>query len=276
MSEDEPAGAGTVTDADNDEIRNAPAAKERSTPVKFVVLSMPRTGSTMVTDWLATHNAVRCLPAIFSEAGWPKRASKGNAATSTGWMRRTLGPDWDDLDRRLAKPMKLLREIIEKSPDKTAVGFKHHIFTNEMTDYLLASGLRKIVLTRKNLLAAYSSHKIAGITGQGSARSGEKVIQAKAEFDADEFEKFCEKRDRLYAYVRERAKRQCMEIDYTVARTPDGLASIGRFLRIDPQGFGAPQTVKRSSDDIVSRFANSEAVLSHLQKTGKESWATEN
>jgi hypothetical protein len=244
-------------------------------PSKFVVLSMPRTGSSMLTQWLSTHKDVRCLPAIFSDAGWP--AKKAGGEGPFGWIRNNIGPEWDNLSLRLAKSAKLLREIVAKSPDKLAVGFKHHLGTSEITEPILGrgAGTRKIILTRNNLLAAYSSHKVVEATGQGAARVGQSIVRAEVIFDPEEFSKFISKRRRLYAHAREQARKPVMEIDYTAVRTEEGMAQIGLFLGVDPCGFGPQKTAKRNSDNIVSRFANSDAVLSYLQEHGLEYWTTE-
>jgi hypothetical protein len=240
---------------------------------RFVVLSMPRTGSTMLTQWLCTHKDVRCLPAIFSEAGWPRQEVHGDGVFA--WIRRNIDPEWDDVARRLARPQRLIRHIIARSPDKTAIGFKHHLDESPVNDFLLGSGLRKIILTRNNLLAAYSSHKVAASTGQGSARPGHTILRTLVTFDPREFARFIARRNRLYEYAREKSQNRCMEIDYTVVRTESGIAGIGPFLGVDSTGFGPQKTAKRNSDDIVSRFANPELVRRYLTDNGLAHWASE-
>jgi hypothetical protein len=67
-----------------------------------------------------------------------------------------------------------------------------------------------------------------------------------------------------------------METEYTVARTEDGIRQIGRFLDIDPAGFGPPQTDKRNTNDILSRFSNPERARSFLEENELQHWASEN
>lgn len=244
--------------------------------VQFVVFSMPRTGSTMLTQNLSSHAAVRALPAIFSEEGWPKKRPSGG---TLGWIANTLDPRWDRLEDRVAKPVALLRDIVKASPDKFAVGFKHHLgahvvaVTNKLLN--LGSGLRKIILTRNNMLAAYSSNKVAALTGQGSAKKGATIIAARVEFDAAEFTKFVSRRRLLYDAAHKEAHYPCMEIDYTAVRTEAGMGTIAAFLSIDPAGFGQRTTAKRNSDDIVSRFSNPDGVRAYLRDNGLEGWSTE-
>jgi hypothetical protein len=229
----------------------------------------------MLTQWLSTHKDIRCLPAIFSESGWPPKQASGEGAF--GWIRNNIGAEWDNLSLRIAKSAKLLREIAAKNPDKAAVGFKHHLGSNDFTEPLLGRGpgTRKVVLTRNNLLAAYSSHKVVEATGQGAARVGDSIVRAAVLFDPAEFSRFVAKRRRLYEHAREQARKPIMEIDYTAVRTMEGIAEIGRFLGVDPAGFGPQQTAKRNSDDIVSRFANIDAVLSYLREYRLENWTSE-
>jgi hypothetical protein len=251
------------------------AERSESGPIKFVILSMPRTGSSMLTQWLSTHKDVRCLPAIFSDAGWPPKDARGEGAL--GWIRTHVAPEWDKLELRLAKPTKLLREIVAKSADKAAVGFKHHLGADEITEPILGrgAGTRKIILTRNNLLAAYSSHKVAAATGQGAARVGQSIARATVPFRPEEFSRFIAKRRELYGHAREQARKPMMEVDYTMVRTEAGIAQIGQFLGVDPEGFGRQQTAKRNSDDIVSRFSNPEVVMNYLRQHGLERWTTE-
>jgi hypothetical protein len=116
---------------------------------------------------------------------------------------------------------------------------------------------------------------VSDVTGQGTARLGTTVIHAKVLFDPDEFRVFAGKRNFFYARARELVRKPCMEIDYTQARTPEGIEKIGRFLDVDPSGFGPPKTLKRNSDDIVSRFSNPQLVRSYLRENALEHWEVE-
>lgn len=249
-------------------------ATGRRRAVRFVVLSMPRTGSTMLTQRLSTHRDVRCLPAIFSTAGWPREVARGDGVFA--WIRNHVDAEWDELSRRLAQPKRLIRHVVERSADKAAIGFKHHLDESPVNDLLLESGLRKVILTRNNLLAAYSSHKVAASTGQGSARPGQTIVRTTVVFDPAEFTRFVTRRNRLYEYARQKSRNRCMEIDYTVVRTDAGISATARFLGVDPAGFGPAQTAKRNSDDIVSRFENPQAVRSYLAEKDLTHWEVEN
>lgn len=243
-------------------------------PLRFVVLSMPRTGSSMLTERLSTHQSVLCLPAIFSATGWYDGTRRAGGLMR--WMMDRMDPDWEDHKLRLAQPRRLLAEIVKASPDKSAIGFKHHLSAEkEITGFVFGSEIRKIILTRNNFLASYSSHKIVQITGQGAARARAKVERQQARFDANEFARFCTKRENLYTRARNGAKGRKLVIDYVEARTEEGMASVARFISIDPAGFGPARTAKRNPDDIISRFENPDDVRDYLSKHSLEHWSTE-
>lgn len=238
---------------------------------------MTRTGSSMLTGRLGTHSAIRCFAAIFSERGWYR--SDRRVGGVYRWIDDNMDPSWVSYELRVGQPRKLLSEIAAKSVSKKAVGFKHHLehSSREITDFVLALQRPKIILTRNNFLAAYSSSKVVELTGQGSvrARRGPKVVHALATFDAQEFAAFCANRTALYANARAKAKGRRLEIDYVRARTDEGMAEIANFLGVDPAGFGAPKSAKRNSDDVLSRFENRSTVASYLRKKSLDQWAVE-
>ncbi len=255
----------------------APNANLSAEKVLFVVLSMPRTGSSMLTERLSTHKAVRCFPAIFSATGWYDGRPTGSGGLMS-WIRDNMDPAWEEHARRLALPGKLLQEILTKSAEKSAIGFKHHLSApREITDFVLGLQRRKILLTRNNYLAAYSSQKIAELTGRGAARANEDAaaITARIPFDAGEFRAFCAARNAHYAQARTHAAGLTLEIDYVEARKDGGMAKIARFLKIDPRGFGAPRTAKRNPDNILSRFLNKDEATAYLREHELEEWAKE-
>ncbi|HEY3638719.1 MAG TPA: hypothetical protein VGK90_11260, partial [Rhizomicrobium sp.] len=221
--------------------------------------------------------AVRCFPAIFSATGWYDGRPTGKGGLLS-WIRDNMDPAWEDYDRRLALPGKLLNEILKKNAEKSSIGFKHHLSApREITDFVMGLQRRKIILTRNNFLAAYSSQKIAELTGQGAARaqSDRPVIKARVEFNREEFQAFCANRTSHYTDARMQAVGLTLEIDYVEARTDKGMAKVAKFLKIDPRGFGPPRTAKRNSDNIVSRFTNKNDAQAYLDENGLADWAKE-
>jgi hypothetical protein len=144
-----------------------------------------------------------------------------------------------------------------------------------MTDFVLGLPRRKILLTRNNLLAAYSSQKITELTRKNGTAGARAEVRPRVPFNPKEFAKFRATRKRTYADARGRINGTKLEIDYIAARTDEGTARVARFLGVDPQGFGTPRTIKRNTDEIVSRFENPDAVWSFLRRNALEHWAVE-
>jgi hypothetical protein len=246
-----------------------------ASPLRFVVLSMPRVGSNMLVEQLGTHREIRCFPAVFSKNEWPPLLDPGHPLLS--WIEANIPRSWNDQEARLERPEDFVGELFEKCSDRSAVGFKHHLGLPDIaTNFVLGSGFKKILLKRSNLLAAWSSQKIVEATGQGFARTGDLLRQAKVCFNVDEFELWCRRRLRRYEKAREpHCAGPIFEIEYAKARTPEGIRELGVFLGIDPAGFAPPPTLKRNPEDIVSRFSNRDDVRAYLDASDLQSWALE-
>ena len=244
--------------------------------IKFVVFSMPRTGSSMLTERLSTHPDVTCFGAIFSATGWFK-ADKARLGAVLGRLRDRMDPRWTDGAIRIEEREQLLTELFEANNDMAAVGFKHHLTGDKnVTQSLFDGDLQKIFLTRTNHLATYSSEKVAeGSQARGAAGRTTTVISGKCVFDGESFDAFRHQRERLYQRARDSITGTVLEIEYNEARTEAGMARLAEFLGVDPTGIGAAPSVKRNSDSIVDRFENPDAVIEHLREHGLEKLAFE-
>ena len=155
-------------------------------------------------------------------------------------------------------------------------GFKHHLEEwPEATQAIVAdAALPKIVLTRANMLACYSSEKIAEITRRSQAPPGGKVAFVTAEFD-----RFVGERERWYRHwmpAIAASGAPLVEIDYAEARTAAGITRLLSFLGIVAGAdLAAPTTVKRNPDIVVERFSDPRAVERFLAARGLTHWAVE-
>lgn len=145
----------------------------------------------MLKAVLDSHPDIICLPAIFTPSGWPDWRSYARQWPDEETFSRmaTLPEKWDDFDSRTAEIPAVHSAIENLFGDKMLVGFKHHVgpVDRAATAQIIALGLRSIILTRRNALAAFSSGKIAAATGQGFLIAGRKKRDAKIVFDAREF-----------------------------------------------------------------------------------------
>lgn len=121
----------------------------------FVVVSEPRTGSTVLTHKLELLNGVSCQGEIFH----PDEIFSSVSSNSI-----------PDIDERNKNPVDFLQKIIaqtyEQRGQSDIIGFKLFFDHNQtMMDYILKSKISVVLLERKNKLAQYSSLKIAKKTG---------------------------------------------------------------------------------------------------------------
>lgn len=245
-----------------------PSAGTRQVLSKVVLLSMPRTGSTMVTRQLASHPRISFLGAIFSVLGW------SGVGREYRRLREGLSPEWDHLDYRIAHRRELMDKWFGEVEPGECYGIKHHLTGSpEVTEEFLADpGIARILLTRHNALACYSSDRMVKLKEQDAAG------EAKVIFDAKDFDGYLMRRRRSYETWRPKVMRATapwMELEYTDARVSSGMRRVVEFLGLDPSLLGSQTTPKRNADDVLTRFANPDAVVTHLRLIGEEGWCWE-
>lgn len=239
---------------------------------KVILLAAPRTGSFMITEALSTVDGSIVFPAIFSENEW------NNPRQQMSKLRSEVSPKWAALSERVAHPEDLLEEIVAAHTEYKLLGFKHMVVKeHELTrKFLLDSSWKKILLSRRNILAAYSSNKTAVMARENRKATGKFERVHVCAFDEAEFTRFARARVRLYDRTREFAKAHSIplfEVEYTDVRKPEGFKNIMDFL--GAEGKFEFVTLKRNSDDTLSRFHEPDVVRSHLDKIGHPEWASE-
>jgi hypothetical protein len=147
---------------------------------------------------------------------------------------------------------------------------------------------KKIVLYRENVLAAYSSHRIATARSKWSDTATAKTelvveendyaIEDQTEFDADEFEKFRGLYQKPYsdwlARLTETRQFFCF-LEYRMLRNPRFLTSACSFLEAKPPPTFTTKLVKTNSSNILSRFRNAVDVRDYLAQIGRLDWQSE-
>ncbi|MBC2777790.1 hypothetical protein [Parasphingopyxis marina] len=237
--------------------------------IRFAVLSMPRTGSTMVVEKLGSHPDVTCYLALFS-----KREFFATDHPPTRALRDALS-GWDVWEDRHEKYAAFMADVVAGTPPCKAMGIKQHINgPKAATQGLLADpDVRLISLVRRNHLATYSSAQIALQKGWNNRRTIAAREQPKVAFDAGQFEKhICarEHHDRLWSGLI--AERGGKEIDYARARTADGAAELWEFIGVDPALGGDTTLVKNNSEDFLQRFENPGDVQDWLEAHDRTDW----
>ncbi|QLC21732.1 hypothetical protein HFP51_05805 [Parasphingopyxis sp. CP4] len=223
-----------------------------------------------------------CLPAIFTEKGW-KRWAEDNPNTRSEMIQRLaqLAPEWNDVERRLSGMDDLLATLEDLNGDKRAFGFKQHFGKpgRSSTQQIIDLKLPTLILDRSNVLACYSSSKIAKKTGQGSLIDPAKRRRAKVDFVPDEFSLFLARRrkiDKHWNGELEKTGVDTMTLEYNEARTLAGMERVAEFLGQEAGKFGDWGTAKRNSNNILSRFSNPDNAEAYLEAHDLMDWAEEN
>lgn len=237
--------------------------------IRFAILSMPRTGSTMLVEKLGSHPDVICYLALFS------RREFFATDHPPGRNLRKAIEGWDEWEVRHENYEAFTAEVIAATPPCTAMGIKQHIngpknVTKSMID---DPDMRIISLVRRNHLATYSSSQIALQKGWKNRRSSEPREQPQIRFDTEQFEQHIRMREHHDHLWREMiAGHGGYEIDYSHARTSEGAAELWKFIGVDPALGGETTLVKSNAEDFLLRFENPAAVVDWLEAENRTEW----
>jgi hypothetical protein len=187
---------------------------------------------------------------------------------------------------RERSPFEFLERIYSSGYGRSHVGFK--IFAGEndvILDHLIRDNdVRKIVLYRRNILAAFSSHLVAGRTGKYSASQGaERGESPKVRFQIGRFAKYHHNFTSFYRDTVERLNRHRQNYyfcSYEEINDPWMQRNLVSFIGADPNIPISPDVqlrhqVKQNTSDIVSRFQNRKDVVQFLKTYGLSHWAHE-
>ena len=235
---------------------------------RFVIISMARTGSNLLSTLLGSH------PHIFVHGELFKK-------------NRDIGPllgnyDFAGMEQRLGRdllayrdenPLEFLDEVLKV--DRPCVGFKLFINHSDLIlDYVLSSpDYKVIVLERTNRLASFSSVAIA-LETKVTHSKGDPITRT-IEFDANEFLRLRGYVDKCYQSLRDRTVGRPGTIwtHYDELHSPDLHRRLLEFLGLDPQVPLTSPLVKQNPASPLSRFTNPETVLGVLGDIGKLDWA---
>jgi hypothetical protein len=226
---------------------------------------------------LDSHPEIECFGELMRPTpNWMKRDGYRGALR----VLEKVDPAYKDDNYRFDHPYEFVQAVLETAPNRKLYGFKIHVDQHPIfLDQLIADPEWKIVvLERENMLAQYSSWKIAEHTGQGNAPKGTKVVRAKVEFSAREFNKFMNRKnkewERFWSGLRTKGK-EYFYIRYTDLLSKLVVQNMLEFLDVSPSVNLEPRTEKRNPSNILSRFSNSDDANSTLREMGYSQWAYE-
>lgn len=240
---------------------------------KFVILAMPRTGSTLLTSTLNTHADIRCHGEIF-------RVNIKKIQGPVKVLNQVESKFLDDTYRR-DNPFEFLEHVFSLEERVSAIGFKLMLFQHRIVMRKIIQeqeDFKIILLRRDNVLSVYSSDKIAKATGQSIAGKKSVVKTAQVEFDVESFEAFWQDYEHEYHETKqllESVNREYLEIEYNDLRSHQGFKKVLEFVNVSPEKRMNTFSQKRNSDLITERFSNPEIVSDYLQSKGLEKWLTE-
>jgi len=167
-----------------------------------------------------------------------------------------------------------------REANATAVGFKLMMNQSEIVRSALIEdeSWSKILLKRENVLAVYSSNKIAKTTGQGSAGKFAEVKKAQVVFEAGEFERFYHKYEEGYDKVRQQLAdcgQDYLDTQYSEICKPEGMKALIRYLELDVEADWEVSTQKRNPSQLLERFTNPSVVTRFLDKISRRDWVVE-
>lgn len=244
---------------------------------RFVILTAPRSGSNMLVSILDAHPQITCFGELMRKTA-PDMARDGYRGALKALSR--VDPRFRDDEVRFNEAAAFLDEAFTKLASSSIVGFKLMLAQHKdlMRQLIDDPTWTKIVLRRANTLAAYSSEKIAKITGQGSVREGTEVKRAKALFEPKPFGRFMKRRKQQYegVYSRLEASSQTyLDLEYLELVSGDGVRRILDFLGADPNRAAPPRTIKRNPSNLLERFENPDDVACYLRNNGLSEWQSE-
>lgn len=236
---------------------------------KFIVVCSGRTGSNLLCGILASHPYVISYYEVFH----PSAIFMGGDSP----VRKE-----QILAERDADPISFIKHLYSRSGGHHALGFKLLLTQNEvaMEHCLTDPGVKKIILSRENVLAQFSSQKIAEQTEQWAKVSEMPDVGAKLVFDHDEFLEYLNETRANYQAVDERLTNipddQIVRIEYTNIAERKTVASLFKFVGVPNFEITFPAIKKQNTSAILDRFENPSDVVDTLRDLGKPEWIHEN
>lgn len=238
--------------------------------IRFVLLAGARTGSSYLVSALNANPEVLCHGEVFHRNTF--KLGHGLSTEMPGLDRATRDSDTAGFTDRL------YRTSFALHPDKVAVGLK--LFpehgADRMAYFLGQRGIRRILLTRENKLAAWSSLLIARRTQVWNTRSNAELPpRSTVAFDPDAFGKYLRTKLADERLIRDACGNDLFSIEYKEVTSPEVLRALVGFLGCTPAATADGAFVKMNTSDILDRFSNPEAAARYLREHGLERWANE-
>lgn len=234
---------------------------------RFVLVAMPRTGSTVLVDLLNSHDDIFCDNELYN----PYQICR----------YRYDDPDIEGVKYRNANPLRFWDEFFYSDFAKKhqVIGFNFMLGHNyHILDTILKNrSLNLIYLTRENKLAQYSSYKIAFDT-QSWGITDEKELNQKdkhtVRFDLCLFDHWLQETmtyEYMFESILDTRRRDAMIIEYKQLFQKEFHKNMCEYLgvKVKPLRF---ELFKQNENRIIDRFENKNDVREYLELIGQQHW----
>ncbi|MEW6169436.1 MAG: hypothetical protein AB1651_17355 [Pseudomonadota bacterium] len=246
---------------------------------RFAILSIARAGSALLAEQLDAHPQVVCEGEIFHPQ--PQHQLSLRALNTV------------DLSDRHSRPARYVAAVLESAAGSAkAVGFRYLPNRNDAAErhILLDRSIRKVVLIRHNLLAAYASHKLALSRDVWTRRRSEvssgyeaprkQPDEERVPFVAEEFQAYCRQAGDVYGRYLSTlvATGQPVKVLSYCDVVQRCLAPLFRYLGVDENAWPQERDntrVKIGSPDVASRFSNPGHACECMIECGHRDWLIE-
>jgi LPS sulfotransferase NodH len=238
---------------------------------KFVILSIPRSGSNYLCGTLNSHPEILCHHEIFHEK-----------AIYYALDRRNGELDLGTVETRDLNPKQFIDRLWQHNFQAAAVGFKLLSGQNPKAfDLVLKDkSIKKILLMRQNKIRTYVSLAIAkqtGIYSQLRDRERKNEVQSSVEIDIDSLRDHLKKTDDYYQRLIDRmevSKQSFLKVIYEdifSERSEETQKSILEFIGVSPKPEYLQVThLKQNSKPLYELISNYEEIKSQLLGTELE------
>lgn len=231
---------------------------------RFLVVGLPRSGTTYLATLLNSHRDILCSGELFNP----------QAIVSIGG----LDSDYEALLARDAMPLRFMAKFFaDVDPEPRAVGFKYMIGHHVRLLRKLADDpdLALIYVWRENKLAQISSLIKAARSKAWAQKRENAHVQAKISVDVrnltqrwHEYETY----DYLFSQVFETLPNPRLKVEYRELFAADFNARIIEFLGVEPDLKMSSKLVKQSANTVLERFENPGPVERYFRLVGYERW----
>ncbi len=240
----------------------------QKTLTRFVILNAPRTGSNMLCTVLNSHPEILCHHEIFN----PNVVGYARHLQNTSFCIGTM-------EERERDPIEFLGRVWRAHLGHYCVGFKlcwrqHETIYREV---LKETGLKKIVLKRRNRIRSYVSLLLARKTGEWVVYNQSDPLQdrAKVAVDIPDLYKTLAYNEEYYAEIEEtlRASRQSyLSLNYEDLFIDEARLRLLQFLNVSQAHLSdlKEETIKLNASALPDLIENFEELSAALRGTDLE------